>query len=60
MHWWLYLYLLGQCPVEIPGHFETLAECRAAGDKAVQDFKNIHKHAPAFAWCVQGGRADTN
>jgi hypothetical protein len=58
MHWWLYLYLGGAGVVSVPGHFDDLAECRAAGAKAVIDFRSIHTRSPCYAWCIQGGKDD--
>lgn len=58
MHWWLYLYLGAAGVIAVPGHFDTKTECRAAGDKAVSDYKDVHKHSAAFAWCIKGGKAD--
>lgn len=58
MHWFLYLYLGAAGVVAVPGHFDTLEQCRTAGDRAVADWRSIHTHSAAFAWCVEGGDHD--
>lgn len=59
MHWWLYLYLSGLGIIEVPGHFETLADCRAHGEREVAEFKErLPQWSAGYAWCIRGGKAD--
>jgi hypothetical protein len=58
MHWWLYVYLGAMGTIQVPGHFDTKADCMARGDKEVADYRARHTHSPAFRWCVLGGKAD--
>lgn len=57
-HFFLYLFLAGQSPIAVPGHFDTLEACERAGDWEVARFKLIHSHSPAYPWCIEGGIDD--
>ena len=58
MRFFLYLFLAGQCPIEVPGHYPTLEECQQAGQVEVARWFIVHHNSPAFAWCVRGGESD--
>ena len=53
--YFLYLFLAGHSPLEVPGFFNTLDECAEAGQREVARWALVHTQSPGFAWCVKGG-----
>lgn len=52
----LYLFLAGQCPIQVPGPgYDSYDECDKAGQVEIVRWGLVHRHSPAFAWCVKGG-----
>lgn len=54
--WLLYLYLGSLGTIEVPGHFDTKADCIERGTATIEAYKKKHTHSAGFFWCVESGK----
>ena len=59
MHFCLYLYLGALGVLELSCDFDSFIRCMEHGNAEVAKFRAVHKHSPAFAWCVKDAPAGT-
>jgi len=52
----LYIFLGGQCPLQVHQCFDTLAACETAGQDEVARWHLSHHSAAGFPWCIKEGK----